>query len=65
VSLEAPVSVVEPMGGNALLSLDLGGQEITATHKGRDLPRPGDRLAVTCSLENLHLFDRETGASLG
>jgi multiple sugar transport system ATP-binding protein len=64
ISLEAPVSVVEPMGGNALLSLDLGGQEITATHQGRDLPRPGDRLTVMCSAESLHLFDRETGVAL-
>jgi multiple sugar transport system ATP-binding protein len=65
IAIEAPVTVVEPMGGTSLLSLDLGGQEITAPHQGRDLPRPGDRLTVTCSAESLHLFDRETGASLG
>jgi multiple sugar transport system ATP-binding protein len=63
-AFEAPVTVVEPLGASALLSLDLAGQEITATTQARDLPRPGDRLNFTCSLDSLHIFDRETGVAL-
>lgn len=64
VTLQAPVQVVEPLGGSTHLSLNLGGEGIMAMSYEKVLPDVGDTIEVAFSTENMHLFDRETGEAL-
>ena len=61
--IEAPIRVVEPMGAEAILYLELANQEVTGKAHGRVLPGLGPaRLAIATS--HLHLFDKATGLAL-
>jgi multiple sugar transport system ATP-binding protein len=62
---ELAVSVVEPLGSDTLAFLQVGGREIVARLSPEDAPRAGDRLPVEINLSRVHLFDPETGRSLG
>jgi len=56
----ATVGVVEPLGSESLLMLDIGDREITGKAVDSNLPAPGDRAAIGFNLAHLHLFDPES-----
>jgi ABC-type sugar transport system ATPase subunit len=53
----ARVDVVEALGPEALVHLQVAGVELVARVAGRSLPRPGDAVAVTVEAARLHGFD--------
>jgi ABC-type sugar transport system ATPase subunit len=53
----ALVEVVEHLGWEALLHLQLGEAKIVARVESQDAPRPGDKVRVTAAPDRLHLFD--------
>jgi multiple sugar transport system ATP-binding protein len=61
--LRAQVDLVELLGGEALVHMDVGGIELTA-RLPTPVPAAGSQLAVRLPPEGLHLFDRESGARL-
>ncbi|HEY7480538.1 MAG TPA: sn-glycerol-3-phosphate ABC transporter ATP-binding protein UgpC [Gemmatimonadales bacterium] len=61
--LRARVELVELLGGEALVHLDVSGIELTA-RLPTPVPAAGSELAVRLAPERLHLFDRESGARL-
>jgi multiple sugar transport system ATP-binding protein len=64
-SVEATVSVVEPLGGQSLVFLDLAGAEIVGTADGRAIPRVGARVRLTVDLAHAHLFDAASENRVG
>ena len=60
VSIEAPVEVVEPMGSEINLYLDVGGQSITARIKSNREPEVNKPLVLDIDLDNIHFFDVDT-----
>ncbi len=54
------ISVVEPMGPESILFLDLGGHEMVGKAGGRSVPEAGVQAKVAFNLDHLHLFDPET-----
>jgi len=62
--LRGLVSVVEPLGSESLLYVDVHGKEIIASGPGRNAPRPGTTIGLTAPKESIHFFDADTGESL-
>ncbi|MFK7997256.1 MAG: ABC transporter ATP-binding protein [Granulosicoccus sp.] len=62
--LEGKISVVEPLGSETLLYVDVGGLEVIASGPGRDAPRPGESIFLGANPETLHLFDKASGQSV-
>ncbi len=58
------VSVVEPLGSESLLYVDVNGTEIIASGPGRNAPLPNTQIDLTASVESFHIFDQETGESV-
>ena len=63
-TIDAQVTMVEPLGAEYLLSFALNGHEIVAKIVGRTLPKVGDRLRFAFNMEHAHVFDAATGRSL-
>ena len=63
-TLPARADVVEYLGNEELLHVDVGGADLVAIVSAAHKVRPGDPLTLALPLEKLHLFDPETGASL-
>ena len=61
---EADVSVVEPMGSEALLMLSHGGHDLHVRLFGRHHPRAGTRLGFAFKPNELHVFDAASGITL-
>ena len=55
---------VEPMGGEALIGLDLEGNQISARVDTRRKFRTGERVTLAIDAEQAHLFDPETGNAI-
>ena len=56
---------VEPMGGEALIGLDLEGNQISARVDTRRVKfRTGERVTLAIDAEQAHLFDPETGNAI-
>ncbi|MHA1567146.1 MAG: ABC transporter ATP-binding protein [Alphaproteobacteria bacterium] len=55
---DAHIKVVEPLGSESLLALDLGGHSFTGKCAGRIEPATGATAQFALNLENMHLFDR-------
>ena len=53
----AQVRVVEPLGADTLIHVDVGGQRVIARVAGFPDFRPGDQVGVTLDRNHLHLFD--------
>lgn len=64
VFLKGTISVVEPLGSETLLYVDVGGHEVIASASGRAAPGPGMPISLSASTQSLHLFDKETGKTL-
>jgi multiple sugar transport system ATP-binding protein len=63
-SIQAPVEVVEPMGSEINLYLDVGGQSITACIKSDREPEVGKPHLLDVNMENVHFFDTETETTI-
>ena len=57
----ARVEVVEPVGSEAFANLRHGAQSLVVRLSPRDLPQPGDRLALRIDPQRMHVFDAVTG----
>jgi multiple sugar transport system ATP-binding protein len=55
----ATVSVVERLGSENLLHLDLMGQTVVARVSERVFPSPGDKIGIDFPTEQLYLFDED------
>ena len=59
--IEAEVVVVEPMGAETELLLQVGGASLTVTTHGRATCGPGDKIHVSPQPQQAHLFDAASG----
>ncbi len=62
--VEGVVEVVEPLGGETNMHMDLQGVKFTARSEGRRVIRVGERLTLALNLNHLHIFDAQTSCSL-
>ncbi len=62
--LEGTISVVEPLGSETLIYVDIGQAEIVATVPGRALPKLGSKVRLSTPSEEIHFFDTKTGTAL-
>jgi multiple sugar transport system ATP-binding protein len=60
----AKISVVEPTGSETLVFLRFGDGEMVALFRERHDFKPGDTLTLKPRLDQIHLFDAETGKRL-
>nr|NNM91399.1 sn-glycerol-3-phosphate ABC transporter ATP-binding protein UgpC [Bacilli bacterium] len=61
---EANVDVVEHMGSEMYLFMDVSGQQLTARIVARSDVKVGDRPKLTVDMSKLHIFDKETEESI-
>jgi sn-glycerol 3-phosphate transport system ATP-binding protein len=61
---ELPVELVEPLGAHTLLEVRLGKELVTVSVDGADAIKPGDRVPLSLTHDELHLFDRESEARI-
>ncbi|MBP8131786.1 MAG: sn-glycerol-3-phosphate ABC transporter ATP-binding protein UgpC [Candidatus Hydrogenedentes bacterium] len=59
-SVQAKVEVVEPMGSEMYLYLDLNGQSMTARIKTDREPEVGKPHIIDVALDSIHFFDRDS-----
>jgi multiple sugar transport system ATP-binding protein len=59
--IQAEVVVVEPMGAETELLLQVGGTSLTVTTHGRATCGPGDKIHVSPQALHAHLFDAASG----
>jgi len=57
---DAQVEVVEPMGVDTMIDLNIGGTEVWARVDPHAAKNPGETMAVMASMSNMHLIDPET-----
>ncbi|MBC2733244.1 MAG: sn-glycerol-3-phosphate ABC transporter ATP-binding protein UgpC [Desulfobacteraceae bacterium] len=58
------VEVVEPLGSETNLHMNLSGTKMIAKSEGRKLVSAGKKVRLAMNLEHLHLFDARTRASI-
>lgn len=63
-TMEARIDVVEPMGSEIYLYLDLAGQPVTARINARATPAVDTTHLLDVNTRNLHFFDPETERAL-
>lgn len=56
----ATVKVVEPLGNENHLHVEIGGETFVARCEGRRIVKIGEQIDVAFNLEQLHIFDAET-----
>jgi ABC-type sugar transport system ATPase subunit len=59
--VEGTASLVEPLGSDTLVSLDVGGTAVVARLPPRVVRRKGEAVRLAADPANLHFFDRSTG----
>jgi multiple sugar transport system ATP-binding protein len=64
LSTEADVRLVEPLGPDALVYAQVGGQDLVAKASGRQVPKPGERVHLVFDPRDVHVFDSASGAAL-
>ncbi|MGO4704619.1 ABC transporter ATP-binding protein [Microvirga sp. 2MCAF38] len=64
LALSGNVSVVEPLGPETLVHLDVGGTAIIASAPGKVIPQAGDVVTVHAAPGSMHLFDKKTERAL-
>ncbi len=57
LTIEARVELVEPLGPETLVHLDLGGTQGIAHAQGRDIPAVGSTVRASAAATALHVFD--------
>lgn len=60
IAIDATVTGIESTGSMTFVVLEVALQPVVLAHSGRPKTRKGDQVRVHISLDNLHLFDRET-----
>ncbi|MFZ7126628.1 MAG: ABC transporter ATP-binding protein [Desulfobacterales bacterium] len=63
-TVDGIVEVVEPLGSETNLHVDLSGTHFIARSEGRRTFQVGERLPVTMNLDHLHIFSAETTRSI-
>jgi multiple sugar transport system ATP-binding protein len=63
-AIPSRVDVVEYLGDQELIHLTTAGRDIVAIVSASHRLKPGDEVALSLPLDQLHLFDAESGASL-
>jgi multiple sugar transport system ATP-binding protein len=63
-TMQARADVVEYLGNEELLHIDVGGADLVAVVSAAHKVQSGDQLTLILPFEKLHLFDPETGESL-
>jgi len=61
---EGTIKVVEPLGSETNLHLDLQGADLVSKSEGRRLFAAGETLQMTLNLAHLHIFDTESEKSI-
>jgi multiple sugar transport system ATP-binding protein len=64
IALPAEVSLLEPLGAETLVTLQIGGSDMVARCSAAFREPPGTRLTVHMRPRHLHLFDTATGTAL-
>ena len=59
--VEGTASLVEPLGSDTLVSLDVGGTAVIARLPPRVVRRKGEAVRLAADPANLHFFDSSTG----
>ncbi len=62
--VEGVAEVVEPLGSETNLHMDLQGIKVVAKCDGRRIVKSGDRFRMALNLEHLHIFDGESTLSI-
>jgi ABC-type sugar transport system ATPase subunit len=62
--LSGRATVVEPLGSDTLVSLDVAGTAVIARLAPRLVRKAGEKVALSADPANIHFFDRATGARL-
>ena len=60
-SARGRVVLVEPVGSEAYVHLDVGGERLVARVDAARRPQPGDEVLLSADPEHVHVFDAETG----
>jgi multiple sugar transport system ATP-binding protein len=63
-TMRATVNVVEPLGNETFLHLNLGNSKAVLRASNKKQFRPGDLILVTIDLPNAHLFDAKSEIQL-
>lgn len=58
------VEVVEPLGGETNMHMDIQGVKLTARSEGRRVIKPGEKIRLALNLKHLHIFDAESTSSI-
>jgi multiple sugar transport system ATP-binding protein len=58
------VQIIEPLGNETNLHMDLQGAKLIARSEGRRLFTPGEKLQMTLDLKHLHIFDAQSEQSI-
>lgn len=61
---EGRVKIIEPLGPETLVYIELGKYEILATVPGRTPPKIGVRIRLKVPKEEIHYFDADTGVAI-
>lgn len=61
---EGTVKIVEPLGNETNLHMDLQGANLIARSEGRRLFSPGEQLKMSLDLKHLHIFDATSEQSI-
>lgn len=64
LSLSGTVSVVEPLGPETLVHLDIGGASVIASAPGKIIPKAGEHVTVSALAGSLYLFDSKSERAL-
>ena len=63
-NVDGVVEVVEPLGGETNMYVDLQGAKFIARSEGRRIIHVGEKMKLALNLEHLHIFDAETTLSI-
>jgi ABC-type sugar transport system ATPase subunit len=62
--IQGEIYIVEPLGRDTLVTVDVGGETIKVIAPAGFKADPHERIRLAFSLEKIYLFDKETGKSL-
>ncbi|MGW8193914.1 MAG: ABC transporter ATP-binding protein [Desulforhopalus sp.] len=63
-TIDGTVKIVEPLGNETNLHMDLKGANLIARTEGRQLFSPGEQLPMSLDLSHLHIFDGDSEKSI-
>ena len=63
-NVDGVVEVVEPLGGETNMHIDLQGAKFIAKSEGRRIINVGEKMKLVLNLEHLHIFNAKTTLSI-